>query len=135
GSVGSARANQPYPGDVHIIRPKADVGGGILQPSAPVSTLPPPSSTVYTAPAASSGVSAAPLPPPSGTQRSALAPVAASTPPRQPAVQSATAPAEQVAMLPQVPKQREKSTPRAEAGGSYTVVAGDTLYGISRRSG
>lgn len=38
-------------------------------------------------------------------------------------------------MLPQVPKQREKSTPRAEAGGSYTVVAGDTLYGISRRSG
>src|SRR5690606_33021532 len=73
GSVGSAQANQPYPGDVHIIRPKADVGGGILQPSAPASTLPPPSSTVYTAPAASSGVSAAPLPPPSGTQRSALA--------------------------------------------------------------
>ncbi|WEX07322.1 M23 family metallopeptidase [Chelativorans sp. AA-79] len=117
-----AQANQPYPGDV--VRPKADVGGGgILQPAAPVSSLPPPSAPTYgastSAAPVSSNVSSSPLPPPGGASRSAAAPA----PVEQPRSSGG-----QMAAVPQAPK------PQAQ-GGTYTVASGDTLYAISRRTG
>ena len=126
-----AQANQPYPGEVRIIRPKADVaGGGMLQPSSAVSSLPPPSTytpPAYQAPSSSAGISSAPLPAPGGVQRSTVsaAPVPAAEP-------------RQVAMAPQVPHQPERrrsAAPAPSAGGNYTVASGDTLYGIARKTG
>lgn len=51
------------------------------------------------------------------------------------------APAERVAVLPQQPAPKSSATAApaapntAAAGGAYTVVAGDTLHGISRKTG
>lgn len=49
-----------------------------------------------------------------------------------------TAPSERVAVLPQQPSPKEKTpatTQPAVADGTYTVAAGDTLHGISRKTG
>uniref|UniRef100_Q11HD1 Peptidase M23B n=2 Tax=Phyllobacteriaceae TaxID=69277 RepID=Q11HD1_CHESB len=128
--VGMAQANQPYPGENRIVRPKADIGGGgILQPSSEVSSLPAPAATpaygvpVYTAPRSSS-VSSAPLPPPGAAQSSA-SPVTA-VPVEQP---------RQVAAAPQAPQPSRTRASEPSAGGSYRVDSGDTLYGIARKTG
>ena len=130
--VAVARSNQPYPGDVRIIRPKAEVGGGgILQSSSAATSLPPPaaptySAATYSAPASSAAISSAPLPPPGGGAQQASAPTVA-TPAEQP---------RQVAMVPQAPRAQEPSRPSgAASGGSYVVASGDTLYGIARKTG
>lgn len=49
-------------------------------------------------------------------------------------------PTDRVAVLPQTPKTRENadttaSTTAPTAGGTYTVASGDTLYGISKKTG
>lgn len=153
--VAVAQLNQPYPGDVQsgrrsqssgqrVLRPSVDVGGSMQGSSAPVA-LPPPVSPVYAAPAPAasrSTISSAPLPPPQGTQpqRAAAAPIA----PRTPADPGPVQQNRQIAVLPQAPKPQEKSKPQGSAattaantftGGSYTVVAGDTLYGVARKTG
>lgn len=98
------------------------------------------------------------LPPPSAPGTAARAPVAVAPEPAanladarvpapvNPAPVPGQAPAERLAVLPQQPKIKEQepgaqtasnNTQRgaAPAGGTYTVVAGDTLSGISRKTG
>ncbi len=147
-----AQADQPYPGDAQsgrrqqprygrIVRPQVPVGGAMQSSSAPAA-LPSPSSPVYSAPAASQPtVSSQPLPPPASAQSSA--PAAASPQQARGEQQPAPTPpqpASQAAVLPQAPKPQDKSRGQTGntsplAGGAYTVASGDTLYGISRKTG
>lgn len=125
GGVVTTHSTQSYPGD-KIVRPKEPVGVevqsvGLSSPS-PVQTTNWPT---YNAPASgSSGVSSSPLPPPTGAVRE---PVAQAVKPPE------TKPA-QVASLPRVPQATPAASNSASAN-TYTVVAGDTLYSISRKTG
>lgn len=127
------------------VRPKVPVGNEIVQ-AAPQPTYTP--APTYSAPAQPvSSVSSSPLPAPTSSQgqqvamapapsdmsgRAAAQPAPAAPEPRQPSAQAAA---------PQ-PSQPERSSAPAERAptatsnsGSYTVVSGDTLYGISRKTG
>ncbi|WP_309085404.1 M23 family metallopeptidase [Chelativorans sp.] len=121
-----AQANQPYPGDQRVVRPKADVGGGgILRRFAPASSLPAPSAPSYTAPVSSApvpSVSSSPLPAPGSAQPSA----AASSAPIAPAP---------VASAPKPQPASQSHAAASSSAGTYTVASGDTLYGIARRTG
>ncbi|WP_159585866.1 M23 family metallopeptidase [Chelativorans xinjiangense] len=154
-----AQADQPYPGDTQsgrreqprygrIVRPQVPVGGALQSSNAPAA-LPSPSSPVYSAPAASQPpvssqptVSSQPLPPPTSAQGGRSVPAASPQQARgeqQPAP-NPPQPASQAAVLPQAPKPQDKSNGQTgntspSAGGSYTVASGDTLYGISRKTG
>ncbi|TYR31011.1 peptidoglycan DD-metalloendopeptidase family protein [Mesorhizobium microcysteis] len=145
-------------------RPAGDIGGGTMMASAPTqNTWSAPQPVYNNAPVQgvarsglSSPVASAPavqnaqmLPAPSAPGTAQRAPVA-------PTLADATLPApgaptpgqapERLAVLPQQPKLKEQQpgtqlaandTQRgaAPAGGSYTVVAGDTLNGIARKTG
>ncbi|MDZ5697026.1 peptidoglycan DD-metalloendopeptidase family protein [Chelativorans sp. M5D2P16] len=160
-----AQANQPYPGDMQgrraqpsyerVIRPKAPVGGGAVQSTAPAQ-LPAPSQagTNQSAPVnGGSAVSSSPLPAP---QRSAATPSTgtqpANTANRTASPSSGTAPQPQapanqpdgqLGVLPQAPKPQQAGRDNSGGGtandssdsGRYTVASGDTLYGISRKTG
>jgi len=132
-----AQANQPYPGDVRVVRPKAEVGGGgFSQSAAPVSPLPPPSTpaaSTYAAPVSSGTISSSTLPPPSGSQNAAPAYSAPSPQQAAAPVQPDRRPVEQAAVT-SLPKQQATRQDRA-SGGTYTVASGDTLYGIARKTG
>ncbi|WP_265519021.1 peptidoglycan DD-metalloendopeptidase family protein [Nitratireductor luteus] len=157
GDVGAPTARRTADGGLKVIRPRVDVGGG-AGPANNVSNLPAPaapaSAPVYTPPsAARSEIVSQPLPAPQQSSASA---------PRQqpentfmdtvaPRRQDAAAPAEpapqptqprqvQAAAVPQAPKPKAEDKDRAGAqpaasNGAYTVVSGDTLYGISRKTG
>lgn len=145
-----AQADQPYPGDaqttrrtlpnyIKILRPKVAVGGNPA-PATAGQALPAPSTAGNSsATAARQGVRSEPLPAPQAAQN----PNAASTQ-RTTAMQSAPASqqqSQQVATLPAAPKAPEparnsaEASPSPAAGGAYKVASGDTLYGISRKTG
>ncbi|MCT8997127.1 peptidoglycan DD-metalloendopeptidase family protein [Chelativorans intermedius] len=150
-----AQADQPYPGDMpqgrrsapeydKIVRPKVPVGGGSVQNRADA-PLPPPSGPGYAAAPASQpvrqDVSSQPLPPPAQApqpvQAAALPDTRGGT---SPAPQPVEPPQAQVAVLPQAPKPAQRTDSRTDnaapsPGSTYTVVSGDTLYGISRKTG
>lgn len=123
------------------IRPKVPVGSEFVQTATSQPTYSP--APTYNAPAQSTpSVSSSPLPPPTNTQgqQVAMAPApsdmsgrAASQPaPAQPSGQAA-------APRPSQPERNSAQAERAPAttsnNGSYTVVSGDTLFGISRKTG
>lgn len=155
GDVGAPTARRTADAGMKVIRPQVDVGSGTgTAGNAP--SLPAPASTpVYTAPAASrSEIVSQPLPAP---QRNAASAPASSAPlpspgsasmagqrtaaaPADPAPQPVQPSQKQAAVLTQAPKPEAESKKQAgdqpaASNGAYTVVSGDTLYGISRKTG
>jgi len=114
-----------------IVRPQVPVGGGYgtIQEAAPRQNYQVPSPTPVAAapvsPVYSSPVASSPLPPP--TNSATLPPPAAPAPQQVAAVSNSvmTAPTP-VASAPR---------PSNQTSGSYVVAAGDTLYGIARKTG
>ena len=159
-----APVSQPYPGNVDQTYtgsvaqnggraapvPQANVQGGqpvyaAQQPQQPVYQQQP----MYSGqPAGDSQVARSTLAPPSG-QQNVAAPQVNQPAPMQPASNGLPAPTQpgqsQVAVLPQTPNVNQANTlqqPQASpapgasgSGSSYTVVSGDTLSAISRRTG
>ena len=154
--------NQPFPGDVAATTPPSSYPAAASTNPVPVtrSSLPP----VASAPTSTPVASAAPLPAPtqvasaprvepvrSAPPAAAPQPLAAPKPQQTSAsaeapvnkVPSPTTRPEQVAVLPQQPKPKQEpgaggaapTTSASGAGGVYTVVSGDSLYGIARKTG
>lgn len=111
-----------------VARPQVPIGGGYGTIDSAQSQLPPPSS-VAAAPVspvyASSQISSSPLPPPGSAGN------IQSSPP--PAPQQMAAASSSALALPEPSSQPQN--PSARAGDSYVVAAGDTLYGIARKTG
>lgn len=160
GSIVQARGTAPRPqGDVQSggqMVAAAPVYNAYPAPSQPTYSQPavqgaaPVTRSTLGAPAASAPVysappqvqSAQPLPPPS--HPAPVQPATVADAPTQPAPLPAQT--DRLAVLPQQPKVKEQqpgtqtassnaSGSPASSGGAYTVVAGDTLSGISRKTG
>lgn len=110
-----------------VVRPQVPVGGGYGTIASEPTQLPPPASVAAApvAPVYSSQISSAPLPPPQnpGGWQSAS----------QPAPQQMAAASSNIAPKPVSAPSATSSS--VQAGGSYVVASGDTLYGIARKTG
>ena len=107
--------------NTRIVRPQVPVGGGYgTIASSPDQQLPPPvyTSAAPVSPVSSSTITSSSLPPPQSAGSWASEPQA----PQQVAAASSN-----IMAAP--------SQPAAQAGGSYVVAAGDTLYGVARKTG
>ena len=114
-----------------VVRPQVPIGGGYgtIEEAAPQQQqLPPPTSMAAApvSPVYSSQVSSSPLPPPQNAGYIQSAPQAP---------QQQMAAASSAVMSAPAPVAQPQPTANTQAGGSYTVAAGDTLYGIARKTG
>lgn len=116
-----------------VVRPQVPVGGGYGTIASEPQQLPPPTSVAAApvSPVYSSQVSSAPLPPPqsAGNWQSQPAPQA----PQQVAAASSNIMSAPAPAAPAPAPQPQQSA--SQGGGSYVVAAGDTLYGIARKTG
>jgi murein DD-endopeptidase MepM/ murein hydrolase activator NlpD len=112
-----------------VVRPQVPVGGGYGTIAAEPQQLPPPTSVAAApvSPVYTSQVSSAPLPPPQNSGSWQSAPQA----PQQVAAASSNVMSAPAPMAP-APQPQQSA---AQAGGSYVVASGDTLYGIARKTG
>lgn len=121
-----------------VIRPQVPVGGGYgtVETAPQYSQLPPPAPAAPVAaapvsPVYSSPISSSPLPPPQNPGGAVATAPQPAAPQQVAAATSNVTPPPVSAPAAPAPADR----PAAQAGGTYTVEPGETLYGIARKTG